>query len=135
MSLAAYQRVRSIAEAPRATEYRLIGEISREMRTAWDAGMRGPSLMPALHRNREMWGTFAAACGAPGNQLPEPLRAAIISIALWVDRHTSAVVAGHEPIDALLEVNGDMLAGLGGEAPEAAQGTGKSDDPGASRAG
>jgi hypothetical protein len=26
--------------------------------------------MPALHRNRELWSTFAAVCGSVGNSLP-----------------------------------------------------------------
>ena len=112
MSLAAYQRVQTIAEHPRGTEARLIAEITREMNCAWDTGCRGAALMPALHRNREMWSTFAAACGAQGNALPDALRAAIVSLALWVDRHTSEVIAGREPVDALVEVNRELLEGL-----------------------
>lgn len=112
MSLATYQRVRAIAETPRATEYRLVGEITGELLAAWDRGLRGPLLMPALHRNREMWSTFSAACGAPGNGLPEALRASIISLALWVDRFTSDVVAGQEEIGPLVEVNRSVLEGL-----------------------
>ena len=112
MTLNAYERVRSLAESPRATEHRLITEVSRQMSWAWDQGARGAALMPALHRNREMWSTFAALCGAPGNDLPAELRASIISLALWVDRHTSAVVAGREEIDPLIEVNRSLLDGL-----------------------
>lgn len=112
MSLATYQRVRAIAETPRATEYRLVGEITGDLLAAWERGLRGPALMPALHRNREMWGTFSAACGAPGNALPEGLRASIISIALWVDRFTSDVVAGAEDIGPLVDVNRSVLEGL-----------------------
>ena len=69
--------------------------------------------MPALHCNRELWATFSAACGAPGNALPDALRDRIISIALWVDRHTSAVVAGREAPAELLKVNRAMVDGLG----------------------
>jgi flagellar protein FlaF len=118
MSLATYQRVRAIAESPRATEYRLVGEITGEMLAAWDGGLRGPALMPSLHRNREMWSAFSAACGTPGNALPDALRASIISIALWVDRYTSDVVSGRESIDPLVEVNRSVLEGL---APNRAQ--------------
>lgn len=112
MSLASYQRVRSVAETPRYTEYRLIGEITAEMAAAWDGGVRGAALMPALHRNREMWTTFGAVCGATGNGLPPALRAQIISLGLWVDRFTSDVVAGREAIEPLLSVNRNLLEGL-----------------------
>jgi flagellar biosynthesis activator protein FlaF len=115
MSLSAYQRVRTIAESPRNTEFRLVSEITGEMISAADAGLAGTALMPALHRNREMWAAFASACGAPGNELPAELRAGIISLALWVDRFTSEVVTGREPLEDLIGVNRQLLEGL---APE-----------------
>jgi flagellar protein FlaF len=43
------------------------------------------------------------------------LRAGIISIGLWVDRFTSDVVAGREPIDPLIGVNRAILDGLATE--------------------
>ncbi|WP_240309497.1 MULTISPECIES: flagellar biosynthesis regulator FlaF [Sphingomonas] len=69
-----------------------------------------------LHRNREMWSTFAAACGAADNALPPELRASIISLSLWVDRHTSAVMAGRERCEPLLDVNQLLMDGLAGSA-------------------
>lgn len=117
MSLASYQRVRTIAESPRNTEFRLVSQITGDMIAARDAGRRGAELMPILHRNREMWGAFSSACRAPGNGLPAELRAGIVSLALWVDRFTSEVVTGREPIDELIGVNRMLLEGL---APEKA---------------
>ncbi len=115
MSVEAYRRARTIVETPRATERRLVGQIIGEMIAARDAGLRGAQLMPVLHRNREMWSTFAAACGAPGNALPDAVRAGIISLGLWVDRHTSHVVAGRDSIDTLISVNRTILDGLAAE--------------------
>jgi flagellar protein FlaF len=112
MSLAAYQRTRQIAETPREAEYRLMSQITGEMIHARDSGLQGAALMPSLGRNREAWSTFSSACGAPGNQLPPPLRASIISIALWVDRFTSEVVAGRDSIDELITVNRAIIEGL-----------------------
>lgn len=120
MSLASYQRVKAAAESPRATEYRLVGEITGEMIGAWESGLRGPALMPALHRNREMWTTFSTLCGAPGNALPDATRAGIISLALWVDRFTSDVVSGRETIEPLIEVNRSILEGLASQRAAAA---------------
>ncbi len=112
MSVASYQRVSTLAENPRATEHRLVSEVSRAVAEAWESGLRGAGLMPALHRNREMWSTFATLCGAPGNALAPELRASIISLALWVDRQTSAVMSGRESVEPLLEVNRSLLDGL-----------------------
>ena len=92
MSLSAYQRARTLVETPRATEQRLIRAVTAALIEARDQGYSGGRLMEALHWNREMWDTFASACGAPGNGLPDTLRASIISIALWVNRHASEVM-------------------------------------------
>lgn len=120
MSLDAYRRVRSIAETPRAQEYRLMSQITGEMIHARDAGLKGAALMPALHRNREVWSTFSAMCGAPGNRLPDTLRASIISIALWVERFTSDVMTGRDSIDELIAVNRAIIDGLANENLQAA---------------
>lgn len=113
MSLAAYQRVAHIAETPRRTEQRLFADITGALAAAWENGLRGGALMPALHRNREMWSALSTDCGTTGNGLPDGLRASIISLALWVDRFTSDVVAGRESVEPLLEVNRAMMEGLG----------------------
>jgi flagellar protein FlaF len=114
MSLDAYQRTRRMIENPRAAEHRLMSQITGEMMTARDAGLSGAALMPALHRNREVWRAFVVACGMPGNQLSADLRAGIISLGLWVDRFTSAVVAGQEPVDELISINRQVMDGLSG---------------------
>ncbi|MXP10468.1 flagellar biosynthesis regulator FlaF [Pseudoblastomonas halimionae] len=112
MSLAAYQSVRRLSEAPRDTEHRLMGQITGEMINARDAQKEGAQLAEPLHRNREMWNLFSADCAAPGNQLPDQLRASLISLALWVDRFSSEVIAGRESIEDLIDVNRTVMEGL-----------------------
>ena len=116
MSLNAYQLARSITETPRAAEYRLLTQITGDMLDAQRADLRGAALMPVLHRNREVWGAFSLACGTPGNQLPDALRASIMSLGLWVNRFTSQVMAGKASIEALITVNRSILEGLAGPA-------------------
>jgi flagellar protein FlaF len=113
MTINAYQAARSRAETPRAAELRLMREITGEMLTAHEAGLKGALLMPSLYRNREMWTAFITDCGARGNTLPVELRAKIISLGLWVDRFTSDVVAGRESIMELIQVNRTIMEGLG----------------------
>lgn len=80
--------------------------------------MQGGQLMPALHRNREVWSAFSAVCDAQGNMLPDDLRARMISLSIWVDRYTSDVIAGRDSIDSLINVN---LAVIDGLAPNTAR--------------
>jgi flagellar protein FlaF len=112
MSVNAYQRARKIVESPRATEHRLMGQVTGEMISAAAAGKTGAALVGCLHHNREVWSAFSNACATQGNELPPALRGQIISIALWVDRHTSAVIGGRETIDALIDVNRSVMEGL-----------------------
>ena len=120
MSLNAYRRAQEIGASPRATEYRLMSQITAEMLAAQEAGMTGAALMPALHRNRRRWGSFASVCAAPAHRLPADLCARIISLALWVDRHTSEVVRGRESIEDLIAINRVLIEGLAAENREAA---------------
>lgn len=112
MSITAYQSVRRLSEAPRDTEHRLMGQITGEMIAARDASKAGAALAPTLHRNREMWNLFSADCAAPGNGLPDQLRAGVISLALWIDRFSSEVIAGREEINDLIAVNRTVMEGL-----------------------
>ncbi len=112
MSLKAYHQARSYSETPRAMEYRLFSDATRDLVRAVESGLTGVALMPALHRNREIWGVFSVLCRDEGNALPPTLRASIVSLAIWVDRHTSAVVRGKEQAADLIEVNRTIMAGL-----------------------
>ena len=115
MSVNAYVRTQKVAATPRSTEYRLMSEVTAEMIAARDAGLAGAELAEALHRNRQVWGAFTTLCIDSANALPNELRAAIISLGLWVDRHTSLVMTGRDSIDELINVNRTVMIGLANE--------------------
>lgn len=112
MTLNAYQAALARAETPRSAELRLLGEITGEMMDAEERGLKGAMLMPSLHRNRQVWHAFHTDCIDPNNGLPRELRAQIASLALWVDRFTSDVIAGRERLRELIEVNRTIMDGL-----------------------
>jgi len=113
MSLQAYQRAAEQAEGPQQTEYRLFGLVTRalmEAAAAQDSDHKGR--MKALHWNRRLWTTIAGDCANPDNKLPEALRANIISLSIWVDKHTSDVMRKREKIQPLIDVNRIIMQGL-----------------------
>jgi len=113
MSLRAYQQVAQRAETPRDAEYRLFAEVTRallELKATPREEVR--KWMDILDWNRTIWGTLARDCARDSNSLPDDTRAHIISIAMWVRRHTSAVMRREDDVDALIDINRAMMQGL-----------------------
>ena len=113
MSLQAYQQASSRAESPRDSEYRLFAQVTLAL---MEAAKTDPSDIPgridALDWNRSVWTVLLSDCSSPENQLPAPLRASIISLAIWVGKHTSAVIRRREDIQPLIDVNRLIMQGL-----------------------
>ena len=120
MSLQAYQKAAQRSETPRDAEYRLFGEVTRALMEAAVVDADDiKTRIEALDWNRRVWSALAADCAAPENALPHVLRARIISISIWVNRHTSAVMRRQESIEPLVEVNKAIMQGLAGRAEAA----------------
>jgi flagellar biosynthesis activator protein FlaF len=112
MSIDAYLRTTQALETPQGVEQRALQLANRRLSTAQSRGDCGTALVEALQFNRELWRTLADDCALSGNGLPPGLRASIISLSLWVNRHSSEVAARRESITPLIEVNNDILEGL-----------------------
>ena len=113
MSLQAYQQAAARAENPREAEYRLFGQVTRALMQAAelpDTDIKGR--IEALDWNRRLWSALASDCSDPANQLPIPLRAQIISLSLFVDRHSSAIMREGETFDVLIDINRSIMQGL-----------------------
>ena len=48
--------------------------------------------------------------------LPKQLRASIISISIWVGRHSSQVARGEEEVQPLIDINKNIMEGLSAQA-------------------
>lgn len=120
MSLQAYQQASARAESPREMEYRLFGQVTRALMSAAEADESDlQTRMDALDWNRRLWSTLATDCASPDNNLPAPLRAQMISLSLWVSRHTSAVIRRQEEIGPLIDINRIVMQGLSGQSEAA----------------
>jgi flagellar protein FlaF len=121
MSLQAYQQAASRAESPRDTEYRLFAQVTLALMEAAKADPSDISgRIDALDWNRSIWTVLLTDCSSPDNQLPAALRASIISLAIWVSKHTSAVIRRQEEIQPLIDVNRLIMQGLAPNAAAAA---------------
>ena len=112
MSLETYQKTQTATETPRQTEYRLFAEVTRSLIDAKDCSKLDKKLHEALHWNRQLWSTLATDCAVEGNQLPAQLRAQIVSISIWVGKYSSQVAKGQESLEALIDINKNIMEGL-----------------------
>jgi len=123
MSLQSYQATQRSTESPRSTEYRLFAQVTRSMMENRDAGPA--KLFDALEWNRKVWLTLQGDLAHPGNRLPDKLKGQLISLSLWVERHTSKVIQGKARIEALIDVNRSIMEGLAASAAATTAGAGK----------
>jgi len=120
MSLRAYQQAAARAEEPRSAEYRLFGQVTRALLEAEQAPHDDiQTRIDAIDWNRRLWTALASDCASPDNTLPPAVRAQIISLSIWVNRHSSAVMRREEEIGPLVDVNRIIMQGLGGGAQAA----------------
>lgn len=115
MSLQAYKAAATRAENPREMEYRLFGQVTRALMHAATVDASDiATRIDALDWNRRLWSALATDCANPDNGMDEALRARIISISLFVGRHSSAIMRGEDDFEALIDINRMIMQGLAG---------------------
>ena len=121
MSLKAYQTTQRTVEDPRDTEYRIFGQVTHALIEAKEKELTGVELLKALDWNRSLWRTLASDCSSDGNGLPKQLRAQIVSLAIFVSRHSSMVMRKSASIDSLIDINRMIMQGLQAQSQARAQ--------------
>lgn len=122
---AAYQRTLTETENPRQIERRLMARITGDLErhlsayaAADDLAARlevlANGLGQAIWENQRLWLNFVSDLSEPENALPPQLRAGLISIGLWVERHSQQVLRGMADPRPLVEVNQNIVNGLAG---------------------
>jgi flagellar protein FlaF len=110
MSISAYRRSKEAAEMPRELERRAFTTTIGKLIEGKAKG--GRHLIDACFLNQQLWTALLVDLALPQNELPVDLKARLISIGIWVQRYTPAVMRGQAPIDPLISVNRNILEGL-----------------------
>lgn len=116
MSYQAYHKAQTSAETPSQVEYRLFAQVTNALIAVKDQPVTNPQTIAALDWNRRMWSVFSSDCGTKGNSLPDQLRAGIVSLSIWVSKHSSLIMRGNESIDSLISINKTIMEGLAEQA-------------------
>lgn len=116
MTLQAYKNTQRITEDSRTTEYRLFGQVTGALIDVQKSGKNGVPLVEAVDWNKKLWRTLAADCMDERNQLPQDLRARIVSLSLWIAKYSRTVTRDGASLDPLIQVNRTIMSGLTGAA-------------------
>ncbi|MCF4166594.1 flagellar biosynthesis regulator FlaF [Zavarzinia compransoris] len=106
---------------PRRTEGWALTEAARRMAEAQRAPDDKTAFLDAVRRNWRLWTIFQAGITSPDSELPTELRANVLSLSNFIDRHTVGVLADPQPekLDILIRINREIAAGLLANAPGA----------------
>lgn len=111
-----YGQARSL-KSPRDLEYEVFARVTGRLQAARSAsGSRAtPTLIAALHENRQLWTLLAFDLAHPDNAFPADLRARLFYLAEFTLKTSDQLVAGTGEVDVLIDINTSVMRGLRGE--------------------
>ena len=116
MSVNKYKATQASTENPRQTEYRLFAEVTKALMSVREAattkGLRSQDFYKAVDWNRRLWLTLQMDLASNENRFPDSLKDNILSIAIWVDKHSRTVLRGEANLEPLISVNRTIMEGL-----------------------
>lgn len=106
-----YQRMPEAGNPARTEAWALL-EAARELHLSKDAPL--DRRRAALRRNWRLWTIFQASLLDESNTMPAGVRANLLGLANFIDRHTAGVLADGDPskIDVLVNINRQISEGL-----------------------
>ena len=120
---AGYSQTKKITATPRQIEAQIFSQIAAALELA--AGEDGKAkdvkaMANALHRNSQLWSALMTDLASEGNELPDDLKANLISLGGFSLRHGARVLAGEAQVTDLVDLNRTIASGLRSAAAEAA---------------
>ncbi|MEM9421423.1 MAG: flagellar biosynthesis regulator FlaF [Pseudomonadota bacterium] len=108
-----YGQVRRETATPRTVEHKVLMSIAGELETADPSTPHGYRMLAqAIHRNTELWTAFAADLSSEANPLGAELKAGLISLANFSINHGLKVLHREADVQALINVNRTVAAGI-----------------------
>jgi flagellar biosynthesis activator protein FlaF len=97
----------------RARERQAMDRVIAMLRTAQEKGSGSRERVEALFYLRRLWTIFLNDLNDPNNELPEQLRAGIISIGIWMMKEIDRVRGGAtDDLTPMIEINALIRDGL-----------------------
>jgi flagellar biosynthesis activator protein FlaF len=105
-----------VEDAPRECrqrEYEVFERAIGLLKAADGLPHRSPEMSDAIEFVQRLWTAFVKDLANPDNELPDKLKAQLISIGFWVMRETGRIALGeHNDLTALIDINTIIQEGL-----------------------
>lgn len=109
---AIYNDVTSAVRTPRSVEYQAFARVTSRLKQAIGNDVSIAQIAASVHENRELWITLAGAVAATENELPDKLKAGLLSLAEFTNRYSSKVLNESASLVPLVEINAMVMGGL-----------------------
>ncbi len=96
----------------RDTEYKAFDRVTQALSSSKDKQLDDSGYLEAINTNRRLWQALEVDVSSEKNVLPDQLKAKIISVAIWVDKHSAKVTRGEAKVEPLITVNEAIMKGL-----------------------
>lgn len=123
--ISAYQTTQHWGMNPRDAEAATFMKAANKLKAAGDDPTDFERYVAALRFNQKLWTIVQAKMVEPGNPLPAPVRANLLSLSLHVDRETMRALArrSQELLDGLAAIDRQIASGLLAPPPDGAGST------------
>jgi len=108
LAKSAYSPIATPLRSSQSNEYDAFTIVIRRLSNARTA----VEIAKAIFDNRSLWTLLATDVIDSGNQLPRALRAQIFYLSEFTEFHSRKVLAGTATVDALIDINSAIMAGL-----------------------
>lgn len=109
----AYTNLDLPVQTSRQSEYQIFAKITGQLQAAAameDFDVQKRALV--IYENQKLWLALQEDLRHPDNAFPDQLKAGLISLAIFIQTHSSKVLLGGEDIQPLIDVNICMMRGL-----------------------
>lgn len=129
MGIAAYKQTITETESPRQIERRVFSLVTsrlEQFQSEFDdkkgnsakLALLSDGLRQVLWQNEQIWMTLKKDLSETENALSDELKASLISLSIWVEKHTLRVLEGKAKVRPLLDINQNIIRGLEGSTEE-----------------
>lgn len=110
----AYSSSQKLGASASQTEARALLETARRMSVAKEQMENLDEYRAALRLNWRLWTIFQADVSSEDNPLPPGIKANILSLSVFIDKHTVGALTEPEErrLDVLININRNVAAGL-----------------------